>query len=188
MDFHVNLPAKFSASSMERSVKPIGILFLIIGLALFSYGVKVFLDGQNAQNWLPHTAEISKAGIRTHTDDDGDKSYSVEVAYFYEWEGKRYKGDQYRLHYNSGSGFEENNAIVKNLLSAKQDKRPYPIFVDPERPEHSAVLNVVDSETQIVSLAIGVIFSIIGGLALFRPSLFNGERKKPELKENLDAD
>lgn len=181
MDFHVSLPAKFSSFSMRRFVKPIGILFLVIGLSSLSYGVKILFDGHNAKTWLPHTAEISEAGIRTRVDDDGHKSYSVEVAYFYKWEGRRYKGDQYRLHYHSGSGLTENKAIVKKLLSAKQNERPYPIFVDPKRPQYSSVLNVVDTETQIVSLVIGLVFSILGFLMLFRPNLFNKQKKEPEL-------
>ena len=172
MDFQINLPAKFNFNVAGRFVRPVGYLFLLFGLTMFSYSVKIFVDGQRVKSWVPYRAAISKAELKEHLDDEGRKSYSVAVDYVYQWRSKRYTGDRYRLHYHSSSGFQESQIIVQELLFAKNEGQPYPIFVDPERPQNSVVLNVVDTETQIVTLVLGLALSFFGSLASFRSSLF----------------
>ncbi|MEP4052045.1 MAG: DUF3592 domain-containing protein [Litorimonas sp.] len=177
MKLHLNLPENFGFNVQERFVRPVGFLFLFFGLAIFSYSIKVFLDGQDAQKWVLHEAQISSAKIAEGTRSNGRKSYSVEVEYVYEWIGESYEGNQYRLHDNSGSRFKEVDLIVKELLFAKSQKHPYPIYVDPERPETSAILNFVNSETQTASLFLGIIFSVVGAFASLRPSLFTRNKQ-----------
>ena len=177
MNFNFNFrpPEKLlSALSSQKTVKFIGFLFMTIGICMTFWAVKIFLDEKDAQDWVPHTANIQRAEIRTHIDDDnGFKSYSVGVAYQYQWKNVLFQGDKYRLHYNSSSGFDENNKIVQDLLYAMEQGEDYPIFVNPKNPENSAVKNIVDGETKLVVTIFGIVFPIVGFFMFFFSNLFN---------------
>ncbi len=135
--------------------------------------IKILIDEKDALTWTPHVALIQSARIRTHINDDGFKSYSVDVIYQYKWENVLYEGNQYRLHDNASSGFEENNKIVQDLRNVAKQKESYPIYVNPNKPSISAIKNTVNSETKLVSIIFGVLFPIIGFVAFFFPHLFN---------------
>jgi len=173
--FNFNPPEKLlRALISQKAVKIIGFTFLTIGLYISFMAIKIHIDERDAQNWTPHAARILSANIRTHVDDEnGFKSYSVNVNYQYKWENVLYQGDQYRLHDNSSSGFDETNKIVQNILNAKQEKEDYPIYVNPKKPKMSAVKNEVNGEAKLVMTIFGIIFPLAGFFMFFFPHLFN---------------
>lgn len=147
---------------------------MVLGLAMTVMAIKIHIDEKDALTWTPHVAHIQSAKIRTHIDDEsGYKSYSIDVLYQYTWGNVLYKGNQYRLHDNASSGFEENNEIVQELLIASKQKEDYPIYVNPKKPTVSAIKNVVNGEAKLVSTIFGVLFPMIGFFMIFFPQLFN---------------
>lgn len=82
----------------QKAGKLIGYLFLIIGLGALIYAAKVSIDARGAKNWVPHMAQIENARLETHVNDEGGKTYSIDVDYKYDWEGEVFEGDRYRLH------------------------------------------------------------------------------------------
>lgn len=155
----------------------IGYLFLIIGVGALIYAGKVTIDERDAKNWVPHVAQVESAKLETHVNDKGVKSYSVEVAYNYDWEGASFTGNKYRLHDTSTSNLEENSAVVEDLLKTKQDDGQYPIFVNPDNPRQSAIKNIVHPRAKSSSLFLGFFFSLIGYFTTFKPKIFRKKAK-----------
>jgi len=156
----------------QKAGAMIGYLMLTMGIAALIYAGKVLMDERGARNWVPHYAEIASAALETHVNDEGGKTYSIDVAYRFDWEGQSYAGNQYRLHDNPNPSFEDNNEIVQDLLETKREQGRYPIFVNPKNPDQSAVKNVVHPKAKSSSLFFGFLFSIFGYFTAFRPKLF----------------
>jgi len=155
----------------------IGYLLLIMGVGFLTYSVKVMLDERGARNWVPHVAQIENARLETHVNDEGRKSYTIEVAYKFDWEGTSFAGKRYRLHDDSTLNFEELNPVVEALLLTKQDDGRYPIFVNPKNPQQSAIKNIVHPKAKSKNLFLGFLFSILGYFTAFKPKIF---RRKPK--------
>ena len=174
-NFSFKPPQKFlDFAASKKLVKFIGLLFMVIGLPMAIMALKIHIDEKDALTWTPHVALIKSAKIGTHIDaDNGFKSYSVVVAYQYKWGNTLYEGDQYRLHDNAYSGFDENNEIVQELLVASRQREDYPIFVNPNKPNVSAIKNAVNGESKLVATAFGIIFPMIGFFMFFFPHKFN---------------
>ena len=155
----------------------IGALMLIIGSGAFAHVLKITIDQRSIKNWVPHLASVQSAGLTTLTNDKGVKSYAIDVAYLFDWDGSPFKGTQYRLHDKPKSDFDDSNAIIQGLLTSKKEGRQYPIFVNPDNPRQSAILNTVHPKAKSSSLFLGFLFSVIGFLTVFKPKLL-GKRFK----------
>lgn len=156
----------------------IGCLLLVIGIGALVHAGKISMDERNVKKWVSHTAQIQSAGFSTQENDKGVKSYALEVSYIFDWDGTPYKGTRYRLHDKTNSNFDATNGIVQDLLTSKRDGGNYPIFVNPNNPRQSAILNEVHPKAKSSSLFLGVLFSIMGYFTTFRPKLFGRRRRK----------
>lgn len=156
----------------------IGCLLLIIGMGALVHAGKITIDERSVKNWVSHTAQIQSAGLSTHENDKGVKSYSVEVSYLFNWDGTPHKGTRYRLHDKTSPNFDSTNEIVQDLLTSKRDGGSYPISVNPNNPRQSAILNEVHPKAKSSSLFLGVLFSIMGYFTTFRPKLFGRRRRE----------
>jgi len=152
----------------QKAGKLIGYLFLTIGLGALLYAGKVKLDERGAKNWVPHVAQIENARLETHVNDEGGKTYSIDVDYKYDWEGEVFAGDKYRLHDQATPSFEENNEVVEDLLLTKREAGRYPIFVNPDTPSQSAVKNTVHPKAKSSALFLGFFFTMIGYFTAFK--------------------
>lgn len=155
----------------------IGVLMLIVGLGSLAHAVKIAIDEKSVNNWVSHTAEVQSAGLSTHENDKGVKSYAIEVSYLFDWDGTTFRGTRYRLHDKTTPKFDESNEIVQDLLMSKRDDGQYPIFVNPNNPKQSAVLNEVHPKAKSSSLFLGVLFSLFGYFTAFRPKIFGRRRR-----------
>ena len=157
----------------QKAGKLIGYLFLIIGLGALIHLAKVTIDERAARHWVPHTAQIERASLETHENDKGSKTYSINVTYLFDWNGRAFKGTQYRLHDKSSPNLKENDEIVQDLLRAKREDVSYPIFVNPKNPQQSAIKNVVHPKTKTLSRFLGLLFSVIGYFTAFEPKFWS---------------
>ena len=177
VEFHKSVDMTEGASKApipKLAVRLIGLLFMTIGLILAGGAAKMHMDEKDALNWVPHTAQIEKARVKTISNDDSEK-YRVDVIYQYEWGNKAYQGNRYRVHDNASSDFFETEKIVEGLLDAKQQTKNYPIYVNPNKPEVSAIKNEVDGEKKWGFSLMGPLFFLIGFFAVFFPQYFNQE-------------
>jgi len=153
LSFNFKPPEKLQRIlTSKKVVRFVGLLFMTIGFTMSFFAAKMHIDAKDAKTWIPHFANIQSAKLREYHDDNGFKSYSVDVTYRYSWETIAYEGNQYRLHNMSSSGFDENNEIVQDLRQAMEQGEEYPIFVNPNNPKESAVKNVVDPESKLVAI------------------------------------
>lgn len=155
----------------------IGGLMLIMGIGAFLHVAKIKLDENSVKNWVLHTAQVERAGLATHVNDKGGKTYSIEVAYIFDWEGTPFKGTRYRLHDKASPSADESLKVVQDMLLSKQDGGQYPIYVNPRNPLQSAVMNTVHPKAKSSSLFLGFLFSILGYFTVFKPKLF-GKRSQ----------
>ena len=151
---------------------------LLIGLGALVHVAKVTLDEKSAKNWVPHTAQVQSAGLMIHVNDKGGKTYSIEVAYIFDWDGTPFKGTRYRLHDKPNPNFESSDEIVQDLLLSKRDGGQYPIFVNPKNPRQSAIVNTVHPKAKSSSFFLGLLFSILGYFTAFKPKLFGKRSAK----------
>ena len=162
----------------QNAGKMIGYLCLMIGVIAFLYAAKVKLDERSVKNWLPHFAQIERAALTTHVNDEGVETYLIDVGYKFDWDGQIYAGNRYRLHDNSSSNFDENNLIVQDLLQTKEEGGRYPIFVNPKNPRQSAVKNTIPAGAKSSGLFLGFFFSLIGCFTAFKPRFFGKSSKR----------
>ena len=175
MEFQKTIDVPEGGARALRSKLPVrlvGLLFMIIGLIVTGFAIKIHMDEKDALNWTPHTAQIERARVKTTTNDDSEK-YKVDVIYQYEWKNKLYQGDRYRVHDNSSSEYFEIEKIVEGLLEAKEQGAAYPIYVNPNKPDVSAVKNEVSGEMKWVLSLMGPLFLLLGFFAAFFPQYFN---------------
>jgi len=161
----------------QKAGKLIGYLFLIIGLGALIYAGKVALDERGAKNWVPHVAQIENAKLETHVNDEGGKTYSVDVKYKYDWEGEPFAGDRYRLHDKATPNLEDSNLVVEDLLLTKREDGRYPIFVNPNNPGQSAIKNTVHPKAKSSALFLGFLFTLIGFFTAFNINPFRRRSK-----------
>ena len=157
--------------------KLIGYLLLVMGFVGLAHFAKVKTDEIAARDWVPHTAQIKSAALGTHMNDKGGKTYTINVVYSFDWNGGAFNGAQYRLHDKAGPNLQENEKIVQDLLRAKQDGDGHPIFVNPDNPNQSAILNIAHPKTKSSSLFLGLLFSVIGYFTAFDFG-FRAKRKR----------
>jgi hypothetical protein len=154
----------------------IGALMILIGLGAFAHVLKITWDERALKNWVPHLAQVERAAINTHVNDKGGKSYTIDVIYSFDWEGRAFKGMRYRLHDKASPHADETDKVVTDLLRTQQDGGQYPIFVNPKNPAQSAILNTVHPKAKSSSLFLGFLFSILGYFTGFKGTL---SRKRP---------
>lgn len=150
----------------------IGSLLLIMGAIAFIHVAKITIDERGARNWVPYTAHIERVELLTHVNDKGGKTYTIDVAYNFEWDGATFKGTRYRPHDKSTPYSDSVEKIIKGLAISKQDGGQYPIFVNPQNPHQSAVLNTAHPKAKSSSLFLGFLFSIMGYFTVFKPRFF----------------
>jgi len=150
----------------------IGSLLLIVGLGAFAHAAKITIDEKDAKNWVSHTAQIERAVVTPHVNEKGGKTYTVDVVYNYDWQGKTFEGNLYRLHDKPSQNVREAQEAVRGLARSEQEGMTYPIFVNPDNPRQSAVLNTAHPKARSGSLFLGFLFLSMGCFTVFQPKLF----------------
>lgn len=82
-----------------------------------------------ARTWTAVPCTIESSGVRSHSGDDST-TYSVEVRYHYEIEGKTYRGSRYQFLGGSSSGYDGKQEIVDRLPAGGE----VTCFVNPQDP------------------------------------------------------
>lgn len=100
------------------------------------FTIRPFWGIASAQRWVETPCTIVSSEIEVHDGDDGD-TYSIEIKYDYEYDGRPYRGERYHFMYGmSSSGRSGKQEVVKRYPVGLQTT----CYVDPNDPSE-AVLN-----------------------------------------------
>jgi len=121
------------------------IILLIPTLAMTAFGslllyksIAKLLDNNNKLNWQKETATINSVSLEDFKPNENYpfKSKKCKVSYTYNWEGKKYFGNNI--------GFDTQNLEDENLNKILYNKLRYSnkikIWVNPYNPQDSAIL------------------------------------------------
>jgi len=114
------------------------IFFSIFGLVgagmLYPLGIRPIMKTIDAESWAQVPCKIVSAEVKSHSDSDGT-TYSIEITYDYEFEGRRYSSEKYGFMGGSSSGHKRKAKIVEGYKSAKN-----PVcFVNPAKPSEAVL-------------------------------------------------
>ncbi len=137
-----------------------GVVFLAIGLGV-TYGtfVRPLQRQVEARDWVPVEAVVTKSAVRVHSGDD-TTTYSVYIAYRYDFNGQAWQGDRYRFTSGSSSG----RFAKQQVVSAHPVGRKITVYVDPADPAESVILR--DAGRALYLGLIPLIFALVGAAAL----------------------
>jgi len=91
-----------------------GIFFLFGAGFLIPFFVLPALQIVEARSWIEVPCEIVSSGVRTHPSDNG-ATYSIDVLFRYEIEGREYRANRYQFMGGSSSGYGHRAEIVAAL-------------------------------------------------------------------------
>ncbi len=129
---------KYGISKSKLSVPQLwgGCLFLLLGCGmLLPMAIFPWVSRERAKGWVKTPCEIVWGRVKTHDSDDGD-TYSVDILFRYEVEGKTHLSNEYSFVKGSSSGYKSKRAIVKQYPSGLQTS----CFVDPRLPERAVLV------------------------------------------------
>lgn len=149
------------------------LLFLIFGIVFLFNMIDPVLQMRQSAGWVSTPCTILSSEVRTHR---GDKSttYSVEIIYAYDFEGKQYRSNQFKFMSVSSSGLQGKQALVAQYPPGSQAT----CYVDPTDPYHS-VINRDFSPEMLIGL-LPIIFLLIGTIGLVAMMRWSGKSDQPD--------
>ncbi len=153
-------PSASNAAVKKDKSAALGVgFFALFALAGFGFLIPFFILPViriiGAQDWPAVPCTILHGKVRSHSDSDGT-TYSIDILYEYEMDGRTYKSDRYNFMTGSSSGRRGKQDIVDIYLRAEN-----PVcYVNPEDPSQ-AVLNRGPSLTMLFGL-IPLVFVLVG--------------------------
>ncbi|MBI3039979.1 DUF3592 domain-containing protein [bacterium] len=139
-----------------------GLPFLIIGVGFLYQSLTLFWMYFQSDSWVKTPAIIINAELKDHYGDEGEKTYSIDAKYEYDWKGKKMKGNRVLIESGSSSGFQEKNEMYKLLIEHRNSGEPFLALVNPKKPEQSLLFRRITTGMLIMPLGGGV-FAIVGG-------------------------
>lgn len=106
-----------------------GLFFLVGAGVLIPFFVWPSLQVVQARGWNSLPCEIIESGVAVHSGDDG-ATYSIEVLYRYEVDGREILGSRYQFLRGSSSEYDAKAAVVESLPADATAS----CFVNPDDP------------------------------------------------------
>ena len=128
----------------EKAKRPTGRGFLIVfflffivigGLILVLAFLRPAMKVLAARNWLAVPCKILASAVDRHDSDDG-ATYSVEILYEYQVNGRAYRSNRYSFMGGSSSGYEGKRRIVRRYPPGHE----VACYVDPDDPFEAVLM------------------------------------------------
>ena len=141
----------------------VGGVFLAIGLGLFYVlGVLPFMKTMQAKHWVETPCRIISAKVDSHRSSDGDgTSYSIDITYEYQVDGKVYRSDRYDF-VEVRNGFDGRKRKVVNRYKRMADSVCY---VNPGDPSEAVLVRGLTMGNAVVLFPL--FFVVVGILAIW---------------------
>jgi hypothetical protein len=165
------LPKGSRINSGKRIALLVGGLFIVVGVSTFyGFGVRPFMKNRQAQQWVQTPCRIIAASVGSHDSDDGT-TYSIDITYAYEFNGKSYRGDRYDFVGGSSSGYEGKAQVVRQYQLMEN-----PVcYVNPNSPDEAVLVRELTARYAVG--LIPLVFAAVGGLLVW------GTLKKRDLSQ-----
>ena len=135
-------------------------VFLVVGvLGSYVFLLDPLADMLSARSWPAAQAKVVQSRVLTHSGDDGS-TYSVDVLYEYEFDGRPYRSNRYRFFGGSSSGYEAKRALAARLPPGAA----LTCYVNPRDPTE-AVVERGFTGMMLLGL-IPLVFALVGGVGL----------------------
>lgn len=169
-----------SLSTRPVSAVFFGVFLLAGGLFFYFFFVRMFLKVQDARHWPATPCVIVSNEVRSHSGSKGGTTYSVDILYQYEVDGRKHQSNRYDFMGGSSSGYAVKAAIVRRFPPGATAT----CYVNPRDP-NDAVLERRFTPVMLVGLFPLVFFFVgAGGLAW----MFTGGRATAiQLNPNAEA-
>jgi hypothetical protein len=168
-----------------------GRLFIAVwGLGFFSFGVffiwmtaiSPYLSSQTAAPWPSADCKILSSKVESHTDGDGDTSYSPKIEFEFSVDGKTIVGDRHSFSKMSGSSSSANK-IVDRYPKGSQSV----CFYNPQDQSQSVLSREFEQSLIWMSL-FPLIFVVIGAVAILASVMGWGFGKKRDSNTAVSAE
>jgi hypothetical protein len=148
----------------------VGLIFALFGTGFSFFFIIPALKVLDAKNWTDVECIIDSSHVESHRGDDST-TYSVEMTYHYDVDGRTYSADRYEFMGGSSSGHSGKAKIVKAYPKGSKQT----CWVNPDDP-HDAV---IQREFTLFYLVILFPFTFVAaGFAVFVTSWKKKLRKK----------
>jgi hypothetical protein len=140
--------------------------FAAMGFGMAGYGASVASKAMRAQSWVETPAVITSVDLKR-----GNKGSRRAVAtYEYEFAGQKYTGD--KVSFSGGSdGLGRFQTLAHEELNGhKQQRKPFPAYVNPENPREAVLYRNVRWEMMLLFCGMGALFGS-AGVGIFTGSL-----------------
>jgi hypothetical protein len=139
--------------------------------------VSSFLVGRlftavSSRSWVPVPAVVESSRVRSHSDSDST-TYSPDVLYRYEFNGREYRSNRYDIMGGSSGGYDAKRRIVDGMPRGAR----VTAFVNPADPTRAVIVRGFTWDMLV--LAVPVLF-VVGGLLGVFFSLRAAVRKRYE--------
>lgn len=145
-----------------------GIFFIVGGAIALPLTVMPWKMHLASAEWERVPCRVLSAEVRSHRGSKGGHTYSVDVSFAYERDGRERRSDNYSFFTGSSSGRSSKEARVREILA---DPAPT-CLVDPADPDNAVFTREIGA-LAILTL-VPLVFVLVGGvglLATFRASL-----------------
>ncbi|MDP6524288.1 MAG: DUF3592 domain-containing protein [Kiritimatiellia bacterium] len=165
-----------SLSKTARKANPqtvgmvVGGIFALAGAGFSLFFIIPALKVLDARGWNEVECVIDSSHVESHRSDDGT-TYSVEMTYHYEVDGRTYSSDRYQFMGGSSSGRSGKAKIVKEYPEGSKRS----CWVNPKSPRDAVIQR---SFTPIYFVILFPFVFVAVGLSLFATSLGKKLRKK----------
>ena len=128
-------PKANRAKMGKRAGVLFGLVFVVVGLA-GSYWllVRPLMKTWQAKSWAETPCAIISAEVGSHSDEDGT-TYSIDIAYGYDFSGRTFRADRYDFIGGSSSGRRGKQAVVDRYKKAANPM----CFVNPKKPSEAVL-------------------------------------------------
>jgi hypothetical protein len=132
-------------------------VFFAIGAGIaFPLFIIPVLKSFEANSWISVPAVVESSRVKSHSDSDG-KTYSVDILYSYQVNGRTYKSNQFDFFPGSSSGYYSKKEIVDEYPTGKR----FEAVVNPDDPTEAVIDAKLDTTTLLLGL-LPLIFVLIG--------------------------
>lgn len=147
------------------------IFFLAGSLIGYYFFLSPWINSLTSGDWKRTECTILSSRVQTHDGDDGD-TYSVDILYAYEVNGRAYRSSQYSFMTGSSSGYSGKKEIVRRYPAGSQAV----CYVNPDDPSEAVLNKSLGGMAWFAILPL--IFMIVGGVGILY-SLFGAKDKRP---------
>jgi hypothetical protein len=170
-----------SISAGARSGKGVGCLVFTIFLITGATGTFFLLVAPlgrvlDARNWIATPCTIISSEVGYHRGEDS-ATYSIDIYYRYEFDGREYRTDRYDFMGGSSSGRERKARVVRDFPAGSTQT----CWVNADRPDE-AVLNRDFRPVMLFGL-IPLVFVVIGAIGLLGGFGGGGRVRGPGMTE-----